>query len=109
MDMSKVKFEKLTSAGIKTTNALDESRTYSIEANVNIKDGNVLKSIEAGYVRKNGMTMCTFSKYGNDNLNTNFQNVGDIMVMCGILQAVDAFIGEVTQKVSEGNSVVLKD
>lgn len=108
MDMSKVKFEKLTSAGIKTTNSVDESRTYEIEARVNIKDGNVLKSIEEGYVRKNGMTMCTFGKYGNDNLNTNFQNVGDIMVMCGILQAVDAFIGEVTQKVTEGNSVILE-
>lgn len=109
MDMSKIKFEKLTSAGIKTTNALDESRLYNIEAQVNIKDSNVLKSIEGGYVRKDGITLCTFSKYGNDNLNTNFQNVGDIMVMCGILQAVDAFIGEVTQKVTEGNSVVLKD
>ena len=109
MDMSKVKFEKLTSAGIKTTNALDESRAYVIEANVNIKDGNVLKSIEGGYVRKDGMTLCTFGKYGNDNLNTNFQNVGDIMVMCGILQAVDAFINEVTQKVTEGNSIALAE
>lgn len=109
MDMSKIKFEKLTSAGIKTTNAVDESRTYNIEAQVNIKDSNVLKSIEGGYVRKDGITLCTFSKYGNDNLNANFQNVGDIMVMCGILQAVDAFIGEVAQKVTEGNSVVLKD
>lgn len=107
--MSKVKFEKLTSAGIKTTNALDESRTYSIEANVNIKDGNVLKSIEGGYVRKDGRTLCTFGKYGNDNLNTNFQNVSDIMVMCGILQAVDAFINEVAQKVTDGNSVVLAE
>ena len=109
MDMSKIKFEKLTSAGIKTTNAVDEERLYSIEAQVNIKDSNVLKSIEGGYVRKDGVTLCTFSKYGNDNLNTNFQNVSDIMVMCGILQAVDAFIGEVAQKVAEGNSVVLAE
>jgi hypothetical protein len=34
--------------------------------------------------------------------------VGDIMVMCGILQAVDAFINEVAQKVAEGNSVILE-
>lgn len=109
MDMSKIKFEKLTSAGIKTTNALDESRAYNIEAQVNIKDSNVLKSIEGGYVRKDGITLCTFSKYGNDNLNTNFQNVSDIMVMCGILQTVDAFINEVTQKVTEGNSIALAE
>lgn len=109
MDMSKIKFEKLTSAGIKTTNAVDEERLYNIEAQINVKDGNVLKSIEGGYVRKDGMTICTFSKYGNDNLNTNFQNVGDIMVMCGILQAVGAFIDEVTQKVVEGNSIALAE
>jgi hypothetical protein len=35
--------------------------------------------------------------------------VGDIMVMCGILQAVDAFINEVTQKVVEGNSIALAE
>lgn len=109
MDMSKVKFEKLTSAGIKTTNALDEERLYNIEAQINIKDGNVLKSIEGGYVRKDGFTLCTFSKYGNDNLNTNFQNVSDIMVMCGILQAVGDFINEVTLKVMEGNSIALAE
>lgn len=105
--MGKIKFEHLATAGVKTSNSIDESRVYDIEARVNIADSTVVRSIEEGIVKRENITVCTFNQYGSESLNTNFQGVSDIMAMCTILQAVDAFSKEVHEKVAEGNAVVL--
>jgi hypothetical protein len=58
-------------------------------------------------VKKDGNIVCTFSKHAAGQLNTNFQNVCDVMEMCAILQAINTFVLGVVEEVSKGTAIVL--
>jgi hypothetical protein len=105
--MNKIKFEKLNEAVIKTNNLVDVERVYDVESNVRIFGENKVQSFDGGLVKKGDNIVCTFSKYAKEQLNTNFQNVGDIMEMCAILQAINTFVVDVTEEVAKGTAIVL--
>ena len=105
--MNKIKFEKLNEAVVKTNNSVDTERVYDVESNVRILGENKVQSFGDGLVKKGDNIVCTFSKYAEGQLNTNFQNVADIMEMCAILQSVNTFVVNVTEEVSKGTAVVL--
>lgn len=105
--MSKIKFESLSEATVKTNNSVDTEKVYDIEANVRIVESTKVSSIDGGRVTKGGKTVCTFSTYNQGQMNTNFQNVADVMEMCTILQDINAFVVEVTEEVANGTAVVL--
>jgi hypothetical protein len=105
--MSKIKFENLREAVVKTNNSVDTERVYDVESNVRIFDENKVQSFDGGLVKKGDNIVCTFSKYAEGQLNANFQNVGDIMEMCAILQAINTFVVDVTEEVAKGTAVVL--
>lgn len=105
--MNRIKFEKLNEAVVKTNNSVDTERVYEVESNVRILGENKVQSFDGGLVKKDGNIVCTFSKYAEGQLNTNFQNVGDIMEMCAILQAINTFVLGVIEEVEKGNAVVL--
>lgn len=105
--MNRIKFEKLNEAVVKTNNSVDAERVYDVESNVKILGADKVQSFDGGLVKKGDNIVCTFSKYAEGQLNTNFQNVGDIMEMCAILQAINTFVVEVTEEVSKGTAVVL--
>lgn len=106
--MSKIKFENLNEAVVKTSNSVDTERVYDIEANVRITNSTEVRNLDSGIVKKEGTVVCTFSKYSEGQLNTNFQNVGDIMEMCTILQAINSFVIDVASEVANGTAIVLK-
>lgn len=105
--MSKIKFENLKEAVVKTSNSVDTERVYDVESNVRILGENKVQSFDGGLVKKGDNIVCTFSKYAKEQLNTNFQNVGDIMEMCAILQAINTFVVDVTEEVAKGTAIVL--
>ena len=105
--MNKIKFEKLNEAVVKTNNSVDTERVYEIEANVRIVDSTRVQSVDGGFVKKDGKAVCTFSTYSEGQMNTNFQNVSDVMEMCAILQAVNTFVVNVTEEVAKGTAIVL--
>lgn len=105
--MNRIKFEKLNEAVVKTNNSVDPERVYGVESNVRILGENKVQSFDGGLVKKGDTIVCTFSKYAEGQLNTNFQNVGDIMEMCAILQAINTFVVNVTEEVAKGTAVVL--
>lgn len=104
--MNKIKFENLNEAVVKTSNSVDTDRVYDIESNVRIM-GIKVQSFDSGAIKKGESVVCFFSKYSEGQLNTNFQNVGDIMEMCAILQAINTFVVDVTEEVAKGTAVVL--
>ena len=105
--MNKNKFEKLNEAVVKTNNSVDTERVYDVESNVRIMNENKVQSFDGGLVKKGGNIVCTFSKYAEGQLNTNFQNVGDVMEMCAILQSINSFVVDVAEEVAKGTAVVL--
>lgn len=105
--MSKIKFQNLNEAVVKTDNSVDTEKVYDIEANVRIMNSTKVQSLDGGLVKKEGNVVCTFSKYSEGQLNTNFQNVGDIMEMCAILQAINSFVIDVAEEVGNGTAIVL--
>ena len=107
--MSKVKFETVTEATVKTSNSVDTSRVYDISANVRINNGTNVTNVDSGVVTKGNITVCTFNKWGDNSLNTNFQNVEDIMEMCTILTSVNSYIEEIEDAVSKGATVIINE
>lgn len=105
--MNRIKFEKLNEAVVKTNNSVDTERVYDVESNVRILGENKVQSFDGGLVKKGDNIVCTFSKHATEQLNTNFQNVGDIMEMCAILQAINTFVVDVTEEVAKGTAIVL--
>lgn len=105
--MAKIKFENLTEAVIVTNNSVDTEKVYDIAANVRIYESTNVSSVDGGRVEKDGKIVCTFSTYSQGQMNTNFQNVSDVMEMCAILQAINTFVLNVTEEVAKGNAVVL--
>lgn len=105
--MNRIKFEKLNEAVVKTNNSVDTEKVYDVESNVRILGENKVQSFDSGTVKKGESVVCFFSKYSEGQLNTNFQNVGDIMEMCAILQAINTFVVDVTEEVAKGTAVVL--
>lgn len=105
--MNRIKFEKLNEAVVKTNNSVDTERVYDVESNVRTLGADKVQSFDGGMVKKDGNIVCTFSKYTEGQLNTNFQNVGDIMEMCAILQAINTFVVDVTEEVAKGTTIVL--
>lgn len=99
--MNRIKFEKLNEAVVKTNNSVDTERVYDVESNVKILGADKVQSFDGGLVKKGDNIVCTFSKYAEGQLNTNFQNVGDIMEMCAILTAITTFIADVKTKIQE--------
>ena len=107
--MSKVKFETVTEATVKTSNSIDTNRAYDITANVRINNGTNVSNVDSGVVIKDKTTVCTFNKWGNNSLNTNFQNVEDIMEMCSILTSINSYIEEIEDAVSKGATVIINE
>lgn len=107
--MSKVKFETVTEATVKTSNSVDTSRVYDISANVRINNGTNVFNVDSGVVIKGNITVCTFNKWGDTSLNTNFQNVNDVMEMCAILTSVNSYIEEIEDAVSKGATVIINE
>ena len=97
--MSKVKSIALNSANVRYSNVVDEQRTFDIESNVNLQGGNVV-SMDGGIVKKEDAHICSFSKYGNNQLNVNFSNVS-VMDMCAALNAITEFENDVKAAVAE--------
>lgn len=95
--MEKVKFIKLNSASVTADNSADVEKKYEITAKVNINE-NKVNSIDSGRVIKDGVDVASFSKWGEKQLNINF-NVEDVMEMCSILTEVNAFYVNVVEKV----------
>lgn len=95
--MGKVNYIKLNSANVTADNSEDTEKKYDITANVNI-NGNKVNSIDSGRVIKNGVEVASFSKWGESQLNVNFNNV-DVMEMCSIITEVNAFYVSVVEKV----------
>ena len=105
--MNKIKFEKLNEAVVKTNNSVDTERVYDVESNVRILGENKVQSFDGGLVKKGDNIVCTFSKHQEGQLSNNFQNVGDIMEMCAILQTINTFVVDVTEEVAKGTAIVL--
>ena len=94
--MGKVNFIKLNSANVSAANSVDTEKKYDITANVNISE-NTVKSIDSGRVIKDGADVASFSKWGENQLNVNFNNV-DVAEMCSIITEVNNFYVEVINK-----------
>lgn len=105
--MNRIKFEKLNEAVVKTNNSVDTERVYDVESNVRILGENKVQSFDGGLVKKGDTIVCTFSKYAKGQLNANFQNVGDVMEQCAILQAINTFVLGVIEEVEKGTAIVL--
>ena len=103
----KVQGVSINSANVRYNNASDDSRVYDIEANVRIVDSTRVQSVDGGFVKKDGKAVCTFSTYSEGQMNTNLQNVSDVMEMCAILQAINTFVLGVIEEVKKGTAVVL--
>lgn len=94
--MGKVDFIKLNSANVSADNSVDTEKKYDITANVNI-NGTKVNSIDAGRVVKGGVEVASFSKWGESQLNVNFNGV-DIMEMCSILTEVKFFYNSIVER-----------
>lgn len=97
--MKKVDFTKLNSANVTAENSVDETKKYDITARVNISE-NKVNSVDSGRVVKEGVEVATFSKWGENQLNVNFNGV-DVMEMCSILTEVNSFYNNVVEKVED--------
>lgn len=97
--MSKIDFVKLNSANVAADNSVDETKMYDINANVNIQ-GETVVSIDSGMVKKDGMDVASFSKWGENSLNINFMTT-EPMEMCNIINAVSAFCGDVADELKK--------
>lgn len=95
--MGKVNFIKLNSASVTADNSADVEKKYEITAKVNINE-NKVNSIDGGRVIKDGVEVASFSKWGENQLNVNFNGV-DVMEMCSIITEVNAFYVSVVEKV----------
>lgn len=93
----KVDFTKLNSANVTADNSVDEAKKYDITARVNISE-NKVNSVDSGRVVKEGVEVASFSKWGENQLNVNFNGV-DVMEMCSILTEVNSFYNNVVEKV----------
>lgn len=93
----KVDFTKLNSANVTANNSVDEAKKYDITARVNISE-NKVNSVDSGRVVKEGVEVASFSKWGENQLNVNFNGV-DVMEMCSILTEVNSFYNNVVEKV----------
>lgn len=93
----KVDFTKLNSANVTADNSVDEAKKYDITARVNISE-NKVNSVDSGRVVKDGVEVASFSKWGENQLNVNFNGV-DVMEMCSILTEVNSFYNNVVEKV----------
>ena len=93
----KVDFTKLNSANVTADNSVDEAKKYDITARVNINE-NKVNSVDSGRVVKEGVEVASFSKWGDNQLNVNFNGV-DVMEMCSILTEVNSFYNNVVEKV----------
>lgn len=96
--MEKVKSVKLNSANVKYDNSVDTERVYDIEANANLND-NKMVSMDGGVVKKSTVVVASFSMYGDNRLNINFQNIDDQTEMCSILNAINEFIKNVERSI----------
>lgn len=101
---SKVAFQTLKSATVKTNNSVDETRVYDIEADVQIMD-KTTGSFNNGIVKSNDTVLATFNHYGVNNLNINYQGV-DAEGQCAICTAVNAFVGNVREYVQTNPLVI---
>ena len=92
----KVQGVLINSANIRYNNASDDSRVYDIEANV-ATQGNVVSTIDGGTVKKNGITVATFSAWSSK-VNPTFQGL-DTTEKCAVMVAIDEFIADVKDSV----------
>lgn len=102
----KVTIKSLNSANVRLDNSVDADRVYDIEANVNISTGNYVQSIDSGSVKKEMNEVATFSSWGSDNLQINYNGV-KAEEQCAIITAVNQFIESVSDKVAEGSMLSL--
>lgn len=105
MIMEKVTYVKVNSANVRMDNSVDAEKVFDIACNVNAS-GEYINSYDSGEVREGDVTIATFSRYGESNFNLSFQT-SDATKMCSIVTAVNAFIADVNEYVSENSLVNL--
>ena len=90
--MKKVDFTKLNSANISVGNLVDETRTYDIEARINLNDGK-LQSVDNGVVTKEGNIVATFymSTYEQS---VSYKSALTREEKCAVTFAIDDFIAD---------------
>lgn len=93
----KVQGVSINSANVRYNNASDDSRVYEIEANV-ATQGNAVSGIDGGVVKKNGITVATFSAWGSK-VNSTFQGLSKSEA-CEVSNTIYDFIGSVKESVS---------
>lgn len=93
----KVQGVSVNSANVHYNNSSEESRVYDIEANVAVQ-GTKVNSFDNGVVKKNGITMATFSAW-SAKVNPTFQGI-DTTEKCAVMVAIDEFIASVKEAVT---------
>ena len=98
---TKIKYESLQSANIRVSNAADSVRIMDISSNVNINNGTTVSNIDNGQVMQEGIIKATFNSWNEGMLNISYQGVNTSEEQCAILNAVNEFILEVKQYITE--------
>lgn len=96
----KVTLEAVNSANVKVNNSVDTDRVYEIAANLNVS-GNVVNNVADGVVKQGDVVKANFQRWSAENLNIQFQT-SDVMEMCTIINAINAFIADCEGAVTEG-------
>lgn len=96
--MKKVVLEKINSANIKVTNSTDYDKVYDIQANLAVS-GTVINNVQDGVVTLSETRKANFYRYDENNLNIQFLTT-DETEMCSIVAAVNAFINNCVQAVT---------
>lgn len=86
----KVTLEAVNSANIRVNNSVDADKVYNVVANLNVQ-GERISNVSDGIVKLGEEQKATFNKWSSDNLNIQFQT-GDVMEMCTIINAINDFI-----------------
>lgn len=92
----KVEFVKLNSANVTADNSSDATKVYEITANVSISE-NKVNRIDGGRVIKDGIEVASFSKWGENSSNKQFNGVSADEEL-HILQEINKFCSNVIEK-----------
>ena len=89
--MTKVTVE---SYQLRVSNASDEAKVYDISCIMNVNDKTV-GNIDGGMVMKNGVTVASFNRWSENNLNVTYMGV-EAEEQCTITTAINEFIAAAT-------------
>lgn len=89
--MTKVKVE---SYQLRVSNASDEAKVYDINCTINVNNKTV-GNIDGGMVMKNGVTVASFNRWDENNLNVTYMGI-DTEAQCAVNAAINEFIEAAT-------------